>query len=116
MNNLTTKGSLSPDRRRLLETMQRLNFGRIEQLEIRGGEPTFSPGPRVVQDIKLGSENGPRPELGREDFVLRAAVIELFEHLDRLGSATVAAIEVRYGLPVRLVLERSSQELPDDTV
>jgi hypothetical protein len=113
MNNLPTKGCLSPNRRRLLEAMQRLNFGRIEDLEIRSGEPTFSPAPRIIQDIKLGGvDNGRRPELDREDFVLRSCVIELFDHLEHLGDGTVSAIEVRYGLPVRLVVDRSAQELP----
>ena len=107
MNHLATKASLSPNRRRLIEAMQQLNFGRIEGLEIHDGDPRFSPLPRLIQDIKLGAENGPRAELGREDFVLRAQVVELFEHLDRVSSGIIAAIDVRYGLPVRLVVEQA---------
>lgn len=113
MSNLPTKQSLSAGRLWLLETMQRLNHGRIEELEIRDGDPTLSLAPRLIQEIKIGSpDNGPRPELAREDFILRLPVIELFEHLDRLGNGTIAAIEIRYGLPARLVIERSIQEMP----
>jgi len=90
--------------------MQQLNFGRIEGLAIRGGEPTFSPTPRIVQDIKIGTDTGPRPELDRENFLLKASVIELFQHFDRVWDGTIDSVEVRHGLPFRVTLERSSGE------
>ena len=105
MNDPMTKASLSAPRRRLLETMQRLNFGRIEDLEIRGGDPVFTPAPRLVQDIKLGGDNGPRPELANADFVLKSQVGEFFDHLSRLGDGSVESIEVKHGLPFKLVVE-----------
>jgi hypothetical protein len=103
-----TKGSLSAPRRRLLEVMQRLNFGRIEGLEIRNGEPVFQPASRIIQDIKIGGENGPRPELAIEDFALRSSVIELFDHLSRIGDGTLESIEVKYGVPFKLVVEQAA--------
>lgn len=105
MNDLMTKGSLSAPRRRLLEIMQRLNFGRVDDLEIRNGDPVFNPVPRIVQDIKLGGENGPRPEIDSADFVLKTQVAEFFDHLSRLGNGSVESIEVKHGLPFRLVIE-----------
>ena len=108
MRGISTKSSLSAPRRRLLEAMQRLNFGRIEGLEIRNGEPVFQPAPRIVQDIKIGGENGPRPELTIEDFALKSSVIELFDHLARLGDGTLESIEIKYGMPFRLVVERAA--------
>jgi hypothetical protein len=111
MGHLPTKATLSPNRRRLVETMQALNFGSIEQVQIRGGEPVFSPAPRLIQEIKIGSaDGGPRPELVREDFPLKTSVLELFDHLDRLNDGIVNAVEVRYGLPFRVILERSCWE------
>jgi hypothetical protein len=103
-----TKGSLSAPRRRLLEVMQRLNFGRIEGLEIRNGEPVFQPASRIIQDIKIGGENGPRPELAIEDFALRSSVIALFDHLSRIGDGTLESIEVKYGVPFKLVVEQAA--------
>ena len=103
------KLSLSPGRRRLLELMQQINFGRIDGVTVRGGEPLFDPSPRVVREIKFGSENGPRPELGIDDFVLKAQVVELFEHLDGLGDGKVGSIEVKYGLPFRMSVEELVQ-------
>ena len=108
MNDLMTKASLSAPRRRLLEIMQRLNFGRIDDLEIRNGDPVFNPVPRIVQDIKLGGENSQRPELRNADFVLKSEVAEFFDHLSRLGNGSVESIEVKYGLPFKLAIEMLS--------
>jgi hypothetical protein len=106
VNDFSTKRSLSAPRRQLLELMQRYNFCRIENLGIRGGEPVFSPEPRVTQEIKIGAENGPRPELEKDDFLLRAPIIELFEHLNRVGDGRIAVIEVKYGLPFKMTVEQ----------
>jgi hypothetical protein len=89
--------------------MQRLNHGRIENLAVRGGEPAFDPAPRIIQDIKIGGENGPRPELAHDDFALRSQVTELFEHLSRLDNGVVTVIEVKHGLPFKLVIEQRAQ-------
>lgn len=113
MSPFSTKKALSPARRYLLELMQRYNFCRIENLEVHAGEPAFDPAPRVTQDIKLGAESGPRPELEKDDFLLREPVIELFEHLKRLGDGRIAVIEVKHGLPYRLVVEQpASGDVP----
>ena len=106
MTETRTKSALSAQQRRLLETMQRLNFGRIENLPVRAGEPAFDPAPRIIQEIKIGGENGPRAELARDDFALKNQFSELFDHLGRLGDGSVAMIEVKHGLPFRLVVEQ----------
>jgi hypothetical protein len=100
---LLTKSSLSAPQKRLLETMQRMNFGRIEGLSIRSGEPVLNPPPRIVKDVKLGAaDNGARPELEAGDFALKREHIELFENLRRLGDGMIECIEVKGGLPFRL--------------
>lgn len=62
---------LSPDRARLVRLFQTINVGSIEELEIRNGEPRFSPAPRVFAEGKLDSEKGPRPASWQDDFALR---------------------------------------------
>jgi hypothetical protein len=106
VSHYSTKKSLSAPRRKLLELMQRYNFCRFENLQVRAGEPVFDSGLRVMQEIRVGGSNGPRPELCQDDFLLRAPVIEFFEHLNRVGEGRIPLIEVRYGLPARLVLEQ----------
>ena len=110
VKDFSTKRVLSGPRRRLLELIQRYDFCRIEHLEVRGGEPTFSPGPRVTEEFRLGSESTPRPAL-EDHFQLPAPTIELFERLCRLGDGRVAVIEIRHGLPVRLSVERPVSEV-----
>lgn len=100
-----TKGALSHPQRRLLELVQRINFGRIEGLAVRNGEPVVDPAPRVVREIKLGAEHEPRRELEKEDFVLKSQVVELFEHLTRLGNGEVERLEVKHGLPFLIHIE-----------
>lgn len=100
---MLTKSSLSTPQKRLLETMQKINFGRIETLSIVRGEPVFDPPPRIVKDVKLGAaDNGARPELEAGDFALKREHIELFDNLRRFGNGTIESIEIKAGLPFRL--------------
>jgi hypothetical protein len=109
MPSTKTKTSLSPGRRRLLELMQQINFGRIDGITVRDGEPLFDSSPRIVREIKFCGENGPRAELGIDDFALKAQVVELFEHLDGLVNGKIGSIEVKYGLPFRMSIEELVQ-------
>src|SRR4051812_25708663 len=95
---------LSPTRQALVRLCQAINFGSIEALEVQNGEPVVDPPPIRVKDIKLDSDDGPRPELGLVDFVLGAEVLRLMAHLDELNSGTVRRVEVRAGVPRRIVL------------
>jgi len=98
-----TKSSLSTPQKRLLEIMQKMNFGRIERLSVRGGQPEFSSPPKLVRDVKFGApDNGARPELATSDFALKREHVELFENLRRLGDGIVESIEVKAGLPFRM--------------
>jgi hypothetical protein len=99
MSTPQTKSALSPARRRLVEICQKLNFGRIEGLQVRAGEPVLEPMPRVVREHKFCSENGPRPEASRADCKLKNQVGDLMQLLDDLGDGTVAVLTVKHGLP-----------------
>ena len=87
--------------------MQELNYGRIEDLAIRSGEPILDPTPRVVRHIKLGGDNSPRPELKHSDFALKAQLVELFELFAQIENGRIETLEVQSGLPFRLVVEQS---------
>jgi hypothetical protein len=92
-----SKSCLPDPHRRLIETMQRLNFGRIA--------PIFGPGARFIQKVKIGGDNGPRPEATFDDFLLKKQTIELIETLTDLGDGLVLAIEIKHGLPFALEIE-----------
>jgi hypothetical protein len=85
--------------------MQRINFGRIFDLEVRDGQPVMDPLPRVVREIKFGGDNGPRPEAAKPDFTLKTQVRDLFAELEALGDGMIPYIEIQRGLPFRMVVE-----------
>jgi hypothetical protein len=85
--------------------MQHLDFGSIEHLVIRDGEPVLDPPPRFVRDVKFGSESRPRPESKLDDFALKAQILDMFAHLDDLGNGTIRSLEVKHGLPFRMKVE-----------
>lgn len=100
--------SNAPERRTLINLMQNINFGMIEGLVIHNGEPVFDPHPRMIRDVKFCAENGPRPEIGKDDFALKAQVIDLFTHFDKIGNGTIRFLEVKHGLPFRMQIEEDA--------
>ncbi len=104
MSRPISKSDLPEANSRLVELMQQLNFGRIEGLPVRGGRPVLDPPPRIIREIKIGGDNGPRPEALGYDFALKAQHVELFAHLADLGECTVVVLEVKHGLPFRLLV------------
>ena len=97
--------SLPPAGEHLVRLMQELNFGQLQDLVVRDGQPVFEPPPRVVREIKFGGENGPRPEVGKADFTLKAQVRDLFAQMEALGDGVIPCIEIQRGLPFRMTVE-----------
>jgi hypothetical protein len=89
--------------------MQEVNFGTIERLPVRGGEPVVEPLPEVERVYKIGGENGPRPTAQQQDFELKDEVIEFFEYLRTLGTCIVRRVEICHGLP-RVMAVREPKE------
>jgi hypothetical protein len=108
MRLFTTKRDLSPRRRSLVEYMQEKNFCTIYDLPIVDGEPVLSPMPRVVREFKFPGENGPRPELDLDDFPLKPQVVQLFACFEEIRDGTIAVIEVKHGLPFRMLVTEAT--------
>jgi hypothetical protein len=105
-----TKSSLKPVQRQAVEIIEGLGFGCIERLWVREGLPCYEPKPRIVQTVKLDSEPDPKLDDGHADATLKKQFESLFDQLSRLQDGVVD-IEVRHGLPFRLVLERRLEAL-----
>lgn len=99
MSQPITKSSLSDPERRLIELLQRINFGRIEHLHVRGGEPVLDPAPHIIRTHKMGSRTGPREEAGLQDFWLKQPVADLLQTIRDIGDGEVLSITVMHGLP-----------------
>jgi hypothetical protein len=104
----SAKSSLNPPRARLVEWMQRINFGRIEGLAVRGGEPVIIPPPRIVREVKFGADNGPHPKTSTGDFLLKSQVREFFARLKAMGDGTIVSLEIKHGLPFRMIVEEDT--------
>lgn len=101
---------LSAPRQALVRLFQSVNFGQIIGLTIRNGEPVFHPEPTVLLDVKLDADEVERPEADLADFTLRTEVRRLLAHLDQLQNGAVERIEVRSGVPRRVIIERRLTE------
>lgn len=106
-SHLLRKSDLSPSRRWLVEAMQKIGYGRLKHLVIVGGEPLVNPRPRLYRDQRLTGPNAGRRESHLPDFILKESVVRLFEEFDRIGSGTVACLEVRDGLPYGVTSEET---------
>jgi hypothetical protein len=87
--------------------MQRIGYGRLKHLVIVRGDPLINPRPRLYRDRRFTGPDAGRPESHSVDFILKESVVRLFETFDRIGSGTVACIEVRDGLPYGMTSEET---------
>jgi len=94
---------LSPERQKLIRLCQSTNFGSIRGLEIRQGQPILDPPPVVLIDLKLDGEDPPRPEINLGNFGLSREVVRLMDRLNELVNTTIDTLEVRAGIPRRVV-------------
>ena len=105
MHPATRFQQLSAPRQYLVRLCQLINFGRIEDLELRRGEPVFSPAPQVFIDVRLDLEDVARPEQGLPDFAIPEEMRRLLARLDAIQDGNIERIEVRAGIPRRLIVE-----------
>ena len=104
MTDEVTKAALTPARRRLVEMMQEINFGRIERLDVRDGEPLFDPPPMAVRQMVFGKKNGPNQIRNQDGYALKKKVAELFEVFDREQTFRVLELVIDDGLPLRMTV------------
>lgn len=105
MPRLVRFSDLSAPRKALVRLCQSMNYGSIEGLEVRDSDPIFSPPPLVLIDIRLDNDEGPRTQVGLSDFVLRDEARRLMERFETLKNATIERVEVRAGIPRRVVFK-----------
>ena len=95
---------LSPDRKRLVEEMQALGYGRLHNREVRNGEPVYDPPPTRTRVLLLGGRGQDVSAACQTDFVLKKAHRELFALFDREQMLLIEELVVENGLPIRVVL------------
>jgi hypothetical protein len=110
MRQTTRLQQLSAPRQSLVRLCQSINFGRIENLEIRSYEPVLDPMPKVFLDVRLDTEDVARPEQELTDFTLPEEICRLVMHLNAICDGKIDRIEVRAGIARRLTLDVDSLE------
>jgi hypothetical protein len=112
MATLDRFAQLSAPRQALVRLFQSVNFGHILNVAIENGDPVYHPGPSVMLDVKLDADECERQEADLPDFALRDEVRRLMARLDQLKNGRIERIEVRSGIPRRVVIERRLTEGP----
>ena len=105
MIGLSVKSSLKSSQCRLVELIQQINFGLIDRLQVRDGQPVLDPPPRIVQKVKLGGDGDRGPVTTSEDYLLKSQVIELLATIAGINDGEVLRIEVKHGLPFSMEIE-----------
>jgi len=82
---------------------QDVNFGQIVDLLVKNTEPIWDPGPTILSEVRLDIEETPRQEGKLPDFRLSSEIRRLLHQLDQITDGKIAKIEIRDGLPRRLV-------------
>jgi hypothetical protein len=96
---------LSAPRQAFIRRCQRLGFGTIRSLEVRDCEPVLGPKTEVLLDLKLNAEEELRAEQDLGDFVVPSEILRLLSRLDSIRDGNVEEIEVRAGVPRRMVFK-----------
>jgi hypothetical protein len=96
-----TSFDLSPQWRALIELMWKLQFGRIENMIVRAGQPILDGAVTVVCVARLARTGGTKAS-STDEFELKGQVRNLFDELARLENGRVIRLEFRHGLPFLL--------------
>jgi len=102
---------LSPARQILFRLCQSTNYGHIQDLPVRDREPVLDPEAVVSIDVKLDSEERSRDEFSSADFLLCAEAVRLMALLDQINNGKISKLEVRAGIPRRILYEHRISEL-----
>lgn len=81
--------------------MRKHQFGRIENMAIRDGQPILDQNISVVRIARLGHAEI-EDVCKVEEFELKQQVRDLFDELARLQNGMVIRLEFRHGLPFSL--------------
>lgn len=110
MRTVLRLSQLSPARQALVRILQAVNFGEIRGVRVQDADPILEHDTVVAIDTKLDKAEEPRAELGLTEFELREETRRLMARLDEVKDGTIERIEVRAGIPRRILFKSSLTE------
>lgn len=100
MSSAPNKAILPVAWRRFVEVCQRLRYGRIARLAVRGGLPLLDSNLRGTRTVKVqGRDQGAHPLAGRGDTQLPREFLAFIDQMMALGDGEVRNLEITNGLP-----------------
>jgi hypothetical protein len=96
---------LSARRQALVRQCQQIDFGKIVNFAVQDGDPVILAETEILIDVKLDADDSPRTERDLDDFELGAEVVRLLSKFDAIQNGMVDHLEVRAGIPRRVVLK-----------
>jgi hypothetical protein len=79
--------------------MQRIRFGRFENLIVRNGQVVYDPPPNLIQVVRIGAEPlAATPD--STDWSLTTHWVELISEFGRIRDGVISRLEFRHGMPV----------------
>lgn len=94
--------SISEAQKRLLQLMQEVHYGKVEDIVISSGEPVMGLPVKVLRDVKLSGESGRKTIFADRDYLDKPQVVEMLRQFRRLGDGIVQLVEIHDGLPFRM--------------
>lgn len=94
--------TLSQSRERLVDKIQDIHFGAIENLIIKNGDPVFGPDTCVVRDRKFGKSDPSAAFEIRESPLEKEQFTQLFDELTNIDNGLVILLEIQNGLPFKI--------------
>lgn len=93
---------LSAAQRALIQVIYSHQFGRLENMQVLGGQPVLDGGARLIEIARFDRESS-LPDLPHgENFELKQPFCRMLDELDRLKDCLVIRLEFRHGLPLQL--------------
>ena len=102
--------AVSPRRQRLIRICQALHFGVLRGIRVENGDPILENG-SMLSEERLDLPEQQRPEILLEDFALPQEWRRLFARFDAIQNGSIERIEVRAGIPRRVIFESRMSEI-----
>jgi hypothetical protein len=113
VNKVVQFSLVTPRRQHLIRVSQALGFGTIHNIQVRHGDPILESA-SILSEERLDRAEEPRTEISLNDFLLSKEWCRLLARLDEVPSATISRLEVRAGIPRRVVFESIWKNVESD--
>jgi hypothetical protein len=96
-----TSPALTKARQALIQLIRRTNFGWLENLVVRDGEPVLKPLPKTIREVKFQGEDAPAASYSEWDRSLPEPFVRLFRYFDQVQNVTIERLLLKYSLPFK---------------